>query len=290
MIKVLVSGYAGRMGAKTVEAVLACDDMQLVGGYDPGVSNETAAGARLPFLGPDGASLPLYADLRTAIKDAEPDVVVDFSVPSAVEGNVLACIDCGVDCVVGTTGLGADRLDALAGELPEGMTLFVAPNFTTGAVLMAAFAKAAARYFPDAEVVEYHHNRKADAPSGTAISTARAIAASRGAHGGGDATPGAPEKSGGPAQRGSLSPGKETELPGYEGARGAHVDGVYVHSVRSDGFVASQSVIFGSPGQTLTIRHDSIDRQAYMPGVLLAIRSVGERSGLIVGLEQLMGI
>ena len=147
--------------------------------------------------------------------------------------------------------------------------MFYAPNFTTGAVLMMEFAKAAAPYFPEAEVIEYHHCNKKDAPSGTAVRTAEIIAKAR-------------------APRVSEAPGRETEITGAEGARGALVEGVPVHSVRSMGFVASQEVIFGSLGQTLTIRHDSWDRTSYMPGVLLGIRSVGERDGLIVGLESFM--
>jgi 4-hydroxy-tetrahydrodipicolinate reductase len=138
---------------------------------------------------------------------------------------------------------------------------------------MMAFSKIAARYFPDAEVLEFHHNGKKDAPSGTAMMTAQSIASE---HASAGVT--------------SNAPGSETELDGAAGARGANIDSVPVHSIRSDGFVASQEVIFGSAGQTLTIRHDSIERTSYMPGVLLAIRSVGSRSGLIVGLENLMGL
>jgi 4-hydroxy-tetrahydrodipicolinate reductase len=162
--------------------------------------------------------------------------------------------------------------------------LFYAPNFTLGAVLMMTFAEKAARYFPDAEVIEFHHNGKKDAPSGTAITTALAIARARGEA----AATGLAGYAGTGAAGGA--PGKETELPGREGARGADVEGVPVHSVRSNGFFAHQEVIFGSSGETLTVRHDSIDRAAYMPGVLLAIREVGKRHGLIVGLERLLDL
>ena len=160
-------------------------------------------------------------------------------------------------------------LEELAASAADGTCLFYAPNFTTGAVLMMEFARAAAPYFPEAEVIEFHHCNKKDAPSGTAVRTAQMIAEAR-------------------SPRVSAAPGRETEMPGAEGARGALVDGVPVHAVRSMGYVASQEVIFGSLGQTLTIRHDSWDRTSYMPGVLLGIRSVGERNGLIVGLESFM--
>ena len=184
-------------------------------------------------------------------------------------GNLSVALPRGVDCVVGTTGLSNETLEGLAASATPGTCLFYAPNFTTGAVLMMEFAKAAAPYFPEAEVIEYHHCNKKDAPSGTAVRTAEIIAKAR-------------------APRVGEAPGRETEIAGAEGARGALIDGVPVHSVRSMGFVASQEVIFGSLGQTLTIRHDSWDRTSYMPGVLLGIRSVGERDGLIVGLENFM--
>ena len=160
-------------------------------------------------------------------------------------------------------------LDELAAIAPAGTCLFYAPNFTTGAVLMMQFAKAAAPFFPEAEVLEFHHCNKKDAPSGTAVRTAQIISEARDG-------------------RQSAAPGKETEIAGCGGARGALVEGVPVHSVRSMGYVASQEVVFGSMGQTLTIRHDSWDRTSYMPGVLLGIRSVGDRQGLIVGLENFM--
>ena len=160
------------------------------------------------------------------------------------------------------------KLEELAAMAPEGTCLFYAPNFTTGAVLMMQFAKAAAPYFPEAEVIEFHHARKKDAPSGTAVRTAQMIADARGFE--------------------SAAPGSETEISGCEGARGALVSGVPVHSVRSMGFVATQEVIFGSLGQTLTIKHDSWDRSSYMPGVLLGIRNAGLQSGLIIGLENFM--
>ena len=254
MIKVAVSGCAGRMGSTVVEAVTAADDMEVVCGIDPHA--------------PATSAFPVYASVEEAVSAGGFDVLVDFTQPAVVASNLRAALPAGIDCVVGTTGLGNDVLEELAALAPEGTCLFYAPNFTTGAVLMMQFAKAAAPFFPEAEVIELHHCNKKDAPSGTAVRTAQIIADARGFE--------------------SAAPGKETEMPGMEGARGALVDGVPVHSVRSMGFVASQEVVFGSLGQTLTIRHDSWDRQSYMPGVLLGIRSVGEREGLVVGLEAFM--
>ncbi|WP_139652986.1 4-hydroxy-tetrahydrodipicolinate reductase [Raoultibacter phocaeensis] len=253
MIRVAVSGCAGRMGKTVVEAVDAADDMEVVCGIDP-------HGAEAGFA--------VYPDVRTAIDNADFDVLVDFTQPDVVAGNLAVALPAGIDCVVGTTGLSNATLEGLAATAPDGTCLFYAPNFTTGAVLMMQFAKAAAPYFPEAEVIEFHHAKKKDAPSGTAVRTAQIIAESRGFE--------------------SEAPGSETEIEGCEGARGALVDGVPVHSVRSMGYVASQEVVFGSMGQSLAIRHDSWDRTSYMPGVLLGIRSVGEESGLIVGLENFM--
>ncbi len=255
MIKVAVSGCAGRMGKAVVEAVTAADDMVVACGIDPHAGEDSA--------------FPVYASVAEAVGVGGFDVLVDFTQPAVVAENLRAALPAGIDCVVGTTGLSNDALEDLAALAPEGTCLFYAPNFTTGAVLMMQFAKAAAPFFPEAEVMEFHHCNKKDAPSGTAVRTAEIIAQARGG-------------------RVSEAPGSETEIPGAEGARGALIDGVPVHSVRSMGYVASQEVVFGSMGQTLTIRHDSWDRTSYMPGVLLGIRSVGEKTGLIVGLENFM--
>jgi 4-hydroxy-tetrahydrodipicolinate reductase len=218
LINVAVSGAAGRMGQTVCDAVERADDLALVGRADP----------------------LLNASLADVLGDA--DVVVDFSTPDATVGNARACLEAGVHCVVGTTGADFSSLEGV-GEA----NLFVAPNFAIGAVLMMQFARQAAAHMPDCEIVELHHDRKVDAPSGTAARTAKLIRASGG-------NPHEP-----------------------------------IHSVRLPGLVAHQEVIFGGPGQTLTIRHDSIDRSSFMPGVLLAVRRVGslERSPT-VGLEHLL--
>ncbi len=218
MINVAVSGAAGRMGQTVCDAVEAAEDMALVGRADP----------------------LLDTDLLDVLGDA--DVVVDFSTPDTALANARHCIEAGVHCVVGTTGADFSELEGVGTA-----NLFVAPNFAIGAVLMMQVAQEVARHMPECEIIELHHDRKLDAPSGTAARTADLIRAA----------------------------GGNVHEP--------------IHSVRLPGLVAHQEVIFGGPGQTLTIRHDSTDRESFMPGVLLAVRKVGslERSPT-VGLENLL--
>ncbi|HTW21608.1 MAG TPA: 4-hydroxy-tetrahydrodipicolinate reductase [Mycobacteriales bacterium] len=197
------------------------------------------------------------------------DVVVDFTTPDAVLENLRWCIDSGLHCVVGTTGFTPDRLDEVRGLLgaAPSVSVVIAPNFGIAAVLMMRFAAEAAPYFESVEIVELHHPNKVDAPSGTARRTAELVAAAR---------------------EGKPSPDATTQS--LEGARGAEVDGVHIHAVRLAGLVAHQEVLLGGAGETLSIRHDSLTRESFMPGVLLAIRSVADRPGLTVGLETLLGL
>lgn len=199
-------------------------------------------------------------------------VAVDFTVPAATEANVHALIDAGVHAVVGTTGWTDQSLARVREHLARvpGVGVLIAPNFALGAVLAMTFAAQAARYFESAEVIELHHPDKVDAPSGTARHTAAAIAAARAGAG--------------------LGPVPDATATALDGARGADVDGVRVHSVRLRGLVAHQEVLFGNPGEQLTIRHDSFDRVSFMPGVLLAVRSVRARPGLTVGLVPLLDL
>jgi 4-hydroxy-tetrahydrodipicolinate reductase len=204
------------------------------------------------------------------LTEAKVEVAVDFTHPDAVMDNVAHCVSAGISVVVGTTGFDDDRLQRVRDWLAAvpGTSVLVAPNFSVGAVLMMRFAEQAARFFASVEIVELHHPAKADAPSGTAQRTARLVAAARSAAG-----------------LGSAPDATATALPG---ARGAEVAGVPVHSVRLAGLVAHQEVLFGGPGEQLTIRHDTLDRSSFMPGVLLAVRQVRERPGLTVGLEHLL--
>jgi len=207
-------------------------------------------------------------DLVTAGAEA----VVDFTHPDVVMDNLRFCVGHGIHAVVGTTGFDADRLATLEGWLADapGVGVLVAPNFSIGAVLMMRFAAVAAPFYESVEIVELHHPDKADAPSGTARRTAELVAAARRAAGRG--------------------PMPDATTTGLDGARGADVDGVRVHGLRLRGLVAHQEVILGGPGETLTIRHDSLDRVSFTPGVLTALRAIGDRPGLTVGLEHLLDL
>jgi 4-hydroxy-tetrahydrodipicolinate reductase len=246
MIKVGILGAKGRMGSAVAAAVARSDGMVVAAGVDEGDARDALAGC---------------------------DVVVDFTHPGAVMDNVRWCVGHGLDMVVGTSGFDGARLAQVREWLaaaPEVRALIV-PNFSVGAVLMMRFAGQAARFFPSAEIIELHHARKADAPSGTAASTAAQISEARGAAG--------------------LGPSPDATVTSAEGARGAQIAGVRVHSIRLTGLVAHQEVLFGGPGETLTIRHDSLDRESFMPGVLLAIRSLAQLpAGLTVGLDGLLGL
>jgi 4-hydroxy-tetrahydrodipicolinate reductase len=231
------------MGAEVCRAVEAADDLALVARIDVGDELTEAAGAQ---------------------------VLVDFTRPDVVMDNLRWAIEQGISVVVGTSGFGEDRLSQVREWLAAkpGVGVIVAPNFGIGAVLMMQFAARAARYFESVEIIEQHHPRKLDAPSGTAAHTARLIAAARAEAG-----------------LGEMPDATKEELAG---ARGAEVDGVRVHSVRAAGLVAHQEVLFGTQGETLTIRHDSLDRTSFMPGVVLAVRNVLGRPGLTVGLDELL--
>jgi 4-hydroxy-tetrahydrodipicolinate reductase len=211
-------------------------------------------------------------DWLFSVADADAQVLVDFTHPDVVMDNLRFAIDQGIHAVVGTTGFTAERLDTVRGWLADapGVGVLIAPNFAIGAVLSMRFAQIAAPYYPSVEVIELHHPGKADAPSGTAIRTAQLIAEARAAAG--------------------LGRSPDATSQGLEGARGADVDGVRVHGLRLAGLVAHQEILFGTEGETLTIRHDSLDRTSFMPGVLLAVRQVGELPGLTVGIEGLLGV
>lgn len=198
------------------------------------------------------------------------DVVIDFTHPDVVMDNLKFLIDNGIHAVVGTTGFTDERLDQVRAWLADSPAtgVLIAPNFAIGAVLSMYFAQKAAPYFESAEVIELHHPQKADAPSGTATRTARLIAEARK----------------------GLPPNPDATSTGLPGARGADVDGIPVHSVRVTGLVAHQEVLFGTMGETLTIRHDSIDRTSFVPGVLLAVRQIARRPGLTIGIEPLMDL
>ncbi len=250
MTRVAVSGAAGRMGRLVAAGIAAADDLDLVAAYDPA------------HPGTDAGGVEVTAD-PAAVGAAE--VVVEFTRPDVVMANLADWQRLGVHAVVGTSGFDADRIAAaveLFGSGPP--NCLIAPNFSIGAVLMMHFAEQAAPHFTAAEIVEMHHDRKSDAPSGTALATAR-----------------------------RMRPGGRRHVESEElaaGARGADVEGVTVHAVRLPGLLAHQLVVLGHEGETLTIRHDTTDRASFLPGVLLAVRNVGSLPGVTVGIEGLLGL
>lgn len=260
-MRVGVIGAAGRMGSTVCEAVGGTEDLELVAAVD-------TAGAGRPC---SGAGLTIEASLE-ALGEAGVEVAVDFTTPGAVVENATRCASMGIHVVIGTTGVGDSEQAALRQAFPPPPTgrlgCLVAPNFAIGAVLMMRFAQMAAPWFDSAEIVELHHDSKVDAPSGTALRTAEVMAEA--------------------SRSWSPDPTKVQTLAGARGAEGPA--GIRIHSVRLRGLVAHQEVLLGSAGQSLSIRHDSYDRRSFMPGVLLALRSVASRPGLTVGLEHLLGI
>jgi 4-hydroxy-tetrahydrodipicolinate reductase len=259
-LRVGVVGAAGRMGAEVCRAVAGAEDLELVAAVDV-----SAAGVSLRERTGVASELTIGRDLET-LTEAGCDVAVEFTGPDSVGGNLRWLLEHGIHAVVGATGISEEDLAAARALAAEGdARALVAPNFAIGAVLLMRFASEAARHLPHVEIIELHHDRKVDAPSGTALRTAALIAEAR------REVPDAP-----------LGDDR------HPGARGADHAGVRVHSVRLPGIVANQEVIFGGTGQTLTLRHDSIDRTSFMPGVLLACREVGALDGLVVGLEHLL--
>lgn len=262
-IQVAVCGAAGKMGREVVKAIARVQDLELVGGISPG--HLGADCGELAGLARSGR--PVVAQLGEL--PVRPDVVVDFTHPSVVKANVVEALAAGIRPVVGTTGLFPEDLaeiSALAAERRLGA--LIAPNFAIGAVLLMRFAAEASRFFEHAEILELHHNQKVDAPSGTAIKTAEMMLAQR--------------------DRFGVDNAPEREL--LPGARGANFDdtGIRIHSIRLPGLVAHQEVVFGGLGQTLTLRHDSLSRESFMPGVVLGVRKVMELEGLVYGLEKVV--
>jgi len=244
-MRVGVLGAKGKVGSAMVAGVQAAEDLTLSAEVDA------------------GDSLSMFTESGT-------EVVIDFTHPDVVMGNLEFLIGNGIHAVVGTTGFTAERLEQVEQWLADkpNASVLIAPNFAIGAVLSMHFAKQAARFFESVEVIELHHPHKADAPSGTAARTAKLIAEARK----------------------GLPPNPDATTTSLPGARGADVDGIPVHSVRLAGLVAHQEILFGTEGETLTIRHDSLDRSSFVPGVLLAVRRVKERPGLTVGLEPLLDL
>ena len=248
MINVAVCGANGKMGREVVNAVNGAEDMKLTARIDV-------------FAGE-------FSSIEAAHDSKEIDILVDFTQPKSVYENAIYCLNNKINMVIGTTGLTDEQIKELK-ELSEKnkVACFIAPNFSTGAVLMMMFAKTASKYFNNAEIIELHHNQKKDAPSGTAIKTAQMMA----------------------ENNENFAKGNCPETESIEGARGANsYSNIHIHSVRMPGYMASQEVVFGAQGQTLRIRHDSTTRDCYMPGVLMAIRYVNENGGFTYGLDNIL--
>ena len=249
MIKVAVCGALGKMGREVVNAVEAAEDMELVAKIDIAADN-------------------MYRTIEEAARVEDIDVLIDFTQPKSIYANALYCLNNGIKIVIGTTGLTDEQIENLRQLSVEKDTgCFIAPNFSTGAVLMMMFAHQAAKYFDNAEIIEFHHNQKKDAPSGTSIKTAQMMA---------EVKP-------------DFALNNSDEVETVEGARGGNAySNIHIHSVRMPGYTASQEVILGSSGQVLTIRHDSMDRKCYMPGILLAVRHTAHANNFIYGLDNIM--
>lgn len=262
-IKVVIHGALGRMGREVLQALYSHPQLEPVGAVDKRADEERLS------LPDQSGYIPLSTDLEALLKQSRPDVIVDFSVAEATLPAVRTAAKQGINLVIGTTGFSQENLadiDKLARDNNVGV--IVAPNFALGAVVMIHMAKIAARYFDYAEIIELHHEQKLDAPSGTASSTAQAMLEARG-------KPFSYAK----AQKETIS-----------NTRGGEKEGIAIHSVRMPGMMAHQEVILGTAGQTLAIRHDTINRECYMPGMILAVQKVVETKGLVYGLEKVLGL
>ncbi len=248
MINIAVCGANGKMGQEVVKAVNSADDMTLV--------------AKIDIL--DGE----FASVKEAKNAVNIDVLIDFTQPESIYENALYCLNNQIPIVIGTTGLSDEQIDELKKLSEKEKTgCFIAPNFSTGAVLMMKFAQMASKYFKNAEIIELHHNQKKDAPSGTSIKTALMMA----------------------QEYPDFTSGNCPEVETIKGARGGNsYNNIHIHSVRMPGYIASQEVLFGAGGQILTIRHDSMNRECYMDGVLLAVRHINTHQDFIYGLENIL--
>jgi 4-hydroxy-tetrahydrodipicolinate reductase len=261
-IRVLVSGAWGRMGRQVVAAICEAEDMELVGTVDPAGVGHCAS-----EIAGSSLATPISGQLGVALEELRPDVMVDFTVPAVVMDNLEAAITRKVPCVVGTTGFSPTDLQVVETMCRKNDTpALIAPNFSIGANLMMRFATEAARSFEYAEIIEHHHEKKVDSPSGTAMRTAQLMAEAR-------------------EEAFATVP---TEVEKAPGSRGGECFGIQVHATRMPGYVADQEVILGGPGERLIIHHVSIGRECFMPGILLAVRKVRGLSGLVYGLEHIL--
>lgn len=257
MLRVAIFGGLGNVGREIAKAVWEDEELELYAIVDSRVASKKT-------------EYPEVVAFRTAAEmdSSQIDVMVDFTVAEAAVSNIHWALDNGVHSVVGTTGIPDDEVEKIRSKAGIKANVIIAPNFSLGAILMMNFAEEAARVFKQCEIVELHHRGKKDAPSGTAMMTAKRIA----------------------KELEDSPPGSQESQEKVKGSRGGEVEGLRIHSVRLDGLMAHQEVIFGSPGETLTIRHDTIDRRCYAPGVIMAVKAVSQMRGLTVGIESLLGL
>ncbi|TSB46935.1 4-hydroxy-tetrahydrodipicolinate reductase [Alkalicoccobacillus porphyridii] len=262
-IKIVIAGPRGNMGREAVQLMQDTEHFNLVA-----VIDRKHEGKKLSELdGMPPLDVPVYTEIETCFTETQPEVLIDLTSPESGRKHIHAALEYGVRPVMGTTGFTQEEIIQLRQKTEEkGIGAIIAPNFAIGAILMMKFAQTAARYMPDVEIMEMHHDRKLDAPSGTAYKTAQLMAEVREAK----------------------IQGHQDEEETMEGARGAELEGMRIHSIRLPGLVAHQEVLFGGPGQTLSIRHDSINRASFMPGVRLSVETVLTLDTLVYGLEHII--
>lgn len=263
-IKVAVSGACGKMGQEVVKTVINQDDMELISVIDSANQGKDIG----EIIGNKPLGIKIQTCLKQTLTDTKPDVLVDFTNPDSVFNNAIISLNCNVRPVIGTTGLSEAQIKEIEQlSIEKKLGALVVPNFAIGAVLMMMFAANASKYFDNAEIIELHHNKKKDAPSGTAIKTAKLMSEAKEQFG-----------------KDNIA---EVEI--IKGSRGGITESnIHIHSVRLPGFVAHQEVIFGAAGQSLTIRHDSFDRISFMPGVALSIRHAMKNNDFVYGLENIL--
>ncbi|MFA9556172.1 4-hydroxy-tetrahydrodipicolinate reductase [Evansella sp. AB-rgal1] len=263
MLKIVIAGPRGNMGREAVKMVHADSNFQLVGVVD--IEHDGLKMKEVPDMEP--LDVQIYENITECLQQTKCDILIDLTSPKAGKKHMLAAFDNGVRPVVGTTGFTEEDVKELS-DIAQSKQIgaIIAPNFAIGAILMMKFSQMAARYMPHVEIIEQHHDRKLDAPSGTAVKTAQMIT----------------------EVRQSMKQGHPDEEEQLKGARGADYDGLRIHSVRLPGLVAHQEVIFGGEGQTLKLRHDSLNRTSFMPGIKLACETVMKLDVLVYGLEHIM--
>lgn len=263
MLKILVCGVGGKMGSETAKAIMNDPELILVAGVDPKFTNKTIGN----IIDNPSCDAPCYDNLDLALSLNEVDVVVDFTTPAIIFENAKTILNKGVHCVIGTTGLTKEeRIELNNLAKINNANVLIAPNFSLGAVMMMKISAELAPYFPDVEIIELHHNNKFDAPSGTSKLTAELISNAR--------------------NNAQITPSSDKTKDAMPGARGALVNNIPIHSIRLPGYVAHQEVLFGGYMETFTLRHDSLHRASFMPGVILACKKISQYPGLTYGLEH----